>query len=209
MHVIHRFATVAALAMLLLAGVAGAQTPAFPPAGWVDISVPILGNGTAPYRETSPTTGPWRPDVPAVVQWKYNNAIPSIMVAVDPRYGHPAVQYARVTVKIEDVEKVTSRIPEDQVPQSDLMIVSLCRSRNIRSSQAFQAATDTKLIQHWFDDHSERWTTPEGKSDGRKVLVYVRDIGATKFYCDFLAKRYGLNEEPPPVVAETPKTDQP
>lgn len=188
------------LTMLLAAAIAvqAFAAEAWPPAGWIDISVPILGNGESAETETD-ATGAYRADFPWELPYKSNNIIPSIMAESDPLCGHPAVKYARMTVRIEDADSVPHRIPEDQVPPSDLLIVSLARARNVTGSTqsvAWQGAADTARVAEWFAANAEHWKTTTGKADGLKVLRYVRGIGATQGYVDYLAEFYHLNAPP-------------
>lgn len=200
---------VALALVVILAGVAWGQTETWPPPGYVDISVPILAPGDSTNADPGDETeaGAFRAYVPKRVDFESNNSIPSILDPDDPHCGWPAVQYARITVRVADLGKFTKRIPEDQVPASDLLFVSLARARRTSAGQQsgaarFQAASDTIRIQNWFDQRADQWKTAEGKKNGGKVLRYIHSIGATQLYCDFLARRYELEEERP-VAAET------
>jgi len=85
------------------------------PVKWHD---PVVAGG-------GPPDPGWRADVPFGVA--YSAEIPSILEG--PDRGKPAVTYCRVTIKRDgDVAKVTTAIPEKDVPEEDRLLIEMCRT---------------------------------------------------------------------------------
>jgi len=202
-------ALVAAVMLGAMAGGVMMAGTGDPPPGCIDISVPIIGNGdlTVERSAWTPTAGPWREDLTPGVKMYTHFGIP---FSSDRK---PAVKYARVSVRYEDVEKIKNRIPEKDVPKSDLMIVAIHRSQ-IHSVVSHPTAarvnvTNTMWAKKLFEEHADWWTTPEGKAEGRKVLDYLRDRGTSETYCNMIAEQYELNEQPADAADVAAEPDQP
>jgi len=90
------------------------------------IWVPIIGDGSPPTDDEMPKDrGPYRPDVPRGVRWWYDDSI--VMDVTVPVKPPPAHTYCRIGVEEADLPKISSRVEESAVPESDRLLLRMVR----------------------------------------------------------------------------------
>ena len=82
----------------------------------VEIWGPLIGTGTH--------EDPWRPDIPAELDWSSDEGAPTDFST--PDFG-PFCQYFNVLVNEKDVAKCTKRFADKDVSERDKLIVAMIR----------------------------------------------------------------------------------
>jgi len=193
---------VLAILILLAVGAVADQTPSWIiPEGYVEVWVPVLGNGDAAAPEgidiatdplSHPDKGAYRPAVPAGVKYKHVCSIPSILDKTNPRRGHSIVAHAGVFVLPADVERITARVAAENVPIADKLNIEMarlwCRKDDSYSSRAAAVTRCTAF----FADHAALWPQEQYKALGHELLRQAKAHGLSQTTVNLLAETYAL-----------------
>jgi len=162
-----RTITLALAAVLVLAAVASAEIVLYqPPDGWAWVYVPIVGDG----RDASTA---FRADIPHGIDYHFHYSIPAHTTRAEGE--HPLLtDYACLQVRTEDLDRVTTAIPDDQVPERDRLIHYTFHQLCFPKSTDAQIRAAFRRVQRAFHLRADRWRQPEYRYLGRLLIAEFR-----------------------------------